>query len=76
MKTAKQVRRYLRKQLWYKSWLKFTYAQQTLEEFLVYFLGFKDEDTLRGFVWKDTVHGESFWKKADNDFRSWYYGKE
>lgn len=76
MKTAKQIRRYLRKQVWYKPWLKFTWRAQTLEEFLVYFLGFKNENTLRGFVWRNTVHGASFWNKADNDFRSWYHGKE
>lgn len=76
MKTPKQIRRYLRKQPWYEAWLKFTWMQQPLKEFLLFALGYKDTSTIQGFSWQGTVQGGSFWNEVDNKFKTWYYEQE
>jgi len=76
MKTPKQIRRYLRKQPWYKAWLKFTWMSQPLKDFIRFARGKAGVDTLQGFSWHNTVQGNSFWARASANFSEWYHHGE
>jgi hypothetical protein len=79
MKTKEEVKKWIEKQEWFKTYVKNIYIDRldsdpsTMERFLS---GSKGKDTISGaFIWGNTEEGGKFWNNVDKEFQNWYRGE-
>lgn len=76
MRTAKEVRRYMRRQAWYRDFRRIILTEKSLSllEKIRILRGKYGDDTLMDtFTWEDTVQGYEFWRSAMVAMFDWYY---
>lgn len=73
MKTAEQIKNWLKQQEWYDKFEKYV-RECNCEEFVNEILeGKRGEDTICGaFFWDSTEESNDYWNKIDNQFLSWF----
>lgn len=71
MRTAKEIRKYLKQQHWYKEYvrnLKFKHL------YILFIRGYQGSCTISSaFVWIDTPEGHTVWSRRNLLFLRWYY---
>ena len=74
-KEAQRVRRYLRRQLWWKSFRNLVWTERMpLRARIRILSGFEGGLTIEdAFKWSDTLQGEGFWSENNKAFCKWYY---
>lgn len=78
LKTPRQVRQYIRRQAWYRSFKQLVWMEEdrTLRDKLRTLLGLNGVCTLVwAFDWSRTVQMYSGWWAANEAFTAWYAGK-
>ena len=74
-KSPRQIRRYMRRQPWWRSFCRLTWMEQghTIRECMKVLYGFEGVNTItHAFEWHSTVQGAFYWETIDKDFRKWY----
>ena len=74
-KTAKQVRRYIRRQTWFQSFRRHVLhnSQRNMVAKIKTLAGLDYEFSLDTFCWIMSVEGFSYWYHAKKQFLKWYY---
>ena len=76
LKTNAAVAKWLKKQEWYEAWIDnlnlFRDDPEVINDFIN---GLFDEGTIiKGFPWRMTPEGDTFWAEVNKQFEAWYYG--
>ena len=73
MRTAKEIRNYLKQQKWYKDFVRNTKEEFSKDMVKYITRGYNRGHTIgSGFTWYLTPQGRGYWKAIDNKFREWY----
>lgn len=76
MRTAKEIRNYLKQQKWYKDFvrntrLRYRYHNKNTVKYVL--RGYCKIDTIKcAFYWDRTPQYYKYWKAMDGKFRNWY----
>lgn len=78
MRTAKEIRRYLKQQHWYKEYVRNVKPRWSKRNIARYIKGYEGYCTIGGaFFWKKTIQGHRTWMRREELFTNWYNrGKE
>lgn len=73
MRTAKEIRQYLRQQKWYKDYvynvkknIRDPYRSEALRGYM------KIQTISAPFLWDETPQGDYYWRRIDDKFMKWY----
>lgn len=75
MRTAKEIRKYLKQQKWYKDFVRntrfrFKYSKSKAKYVI---RGYCKKDTIAcAFLWDRIPQDHEYWEAIDNRFRNWY----
>lgn len=75
MRTAKEIRQYLKMQKWYKDYVRNVKNERSLQkkDKKAILRGYNKYATISGaFFWNNTYQGLVFWAKVDEKFLKWY----
>lgn len=77
-KTARQVRRYLRRQPWYDSFRRLVWMEEnrSIRDRIRTLRGRDGGYTIIGaFDWTSSVQGFNGWSEVSNEFDKWYFNE-
>lgn len=73
MRTAKEIRRYLKQQHWYKEYVSNLKPIWTRRNMICHIRGYKGDCTISAaFLWDATLQGCDTWRRRDKLFTNWY----
>lgn len=73
MRTAKEIRRYLKQQHWYKEYVRNAKSIRLKSYYLFHVRGYKGKSTIsNAFFWDSSPQGHNIWNHRDVLFVNWY----